>query len=197
MKQKTISNTRGAAAIRQSMIELLSEIPYEDITVGDIITRSTYSKSCFYRNYYDKLDVAEQIVKEEAGLYVGMLIAQMKLSANITDEVQYNYVVSLGTFRYIEMKQKLYHLLFRNKFPGMGVDYFCNLAVENFDRTVPFQIDPNYSRDKLDFFEYCYAHMVLRYIHFWESKDFRDTPEQMAERVVSLCRMAKPQGVYL
>lgn len=196
MKRKNISNTRGAITIRQAMLELLWENPYENITVGDIIARSTYSKSCFYRHYYDKLDVAEQIVQEESLWYVKTLISQMQRYAKITDEMRYNYAVSLGTFRYIETKRKFYHLLFRNKFPHMGIDYFCDLAVENFDQTVPFQIAPNYSKEELEFFEYCYAHMVLRYIHFWESRDFQETPEQMAEQVVALCRMAKPQGVY-
>lgn len=196
MKQKNISNARGAVTIRQAMTELLWENPYEDITVGDIIARSTYSKSCFYRHYYDKLDVVEQIVQEEAARYVGTLIAQMQHCAKVSDEMRYNYAVSLGTFRYIETKQKFYHLLFRNKFPSMGVDYFCDLAVKNFDQTVPFQVAPNYSEEELEFFKYCYTHMFLRYIHFWESRDFRETPEQMAQQVVALCRMSKPQGVY-
>lgn len=196
MERKAIADTRGAKSIRQALISLLQERPYQDITVGDIIERSTYSRSCFYHHYCDKLDVAEQAVQEEVLSYVRTLVEQMKRYADISDEVEYNYAISRNTFQYIEKKRVFYHLLFQQKFPEMDLEYFSELAIENFRETAPFRVNPAYSPEELDFFIYCYTHMVLRYIRFWEAHSFSETPEQMAAHTVALCRMSKPGAVF-
>ncbi len=196
MELKAVANTRGAKAIREAMQALLWERSYEDITVSDIIVRSTYSKSCFYQNYCDKLDVVEQIMQEEAFLYVQELISGMNHYMGITDEIKYNYHISLKTFQYIKNKQKFYSMLFDEKIPTMGLDYFCDLAIKNFKQMEKFQINSDCPKEELDFFEYCNTNLVLRYIQFWKLHDFQETPEQMANHVAALCRLSKPGGVY-
>lgn len=76
------------------------------------------------------------------------------------------------------------------------IDYFCDLAVKNFKQMESFRINPEYSEEERDFFEYCNTNLVLRYIHFWELRGFADTPKRMAGHAAALCRLSKPGGVH-
>lgn len=196
LKEKAIAATRGACAIRRALVELLGEKAYSDITVGELIQRSAYSKSCFYQHYCDKLDVAEQTVQEEAALYVRMLIDQMRRHANVREEQMYYYQIALGTFRYIAQKQPFYRLLFRDKFPGMGLEYFCDLAADDFLRSTPFRPNTAYSPQALEMFYYCSTHMVMRRIRYWDLHDFSQTPEELAALTATLSGMEKPGQVF-
>lgn len=52
---RRVERTKGL--LRQSLISLLTEQPYEDITVQDIVDRANIGRSTFYVHYADKEDL--------------------------------------------------------------------------------------------------------------------------------------------
>jgi AcrR family transcriptional regulator len=55
--------------VSSAMMELLSEKPYEAITVQDILDRANIGRSTFYAHYYDKEDVLESITEQMLDLF--------------------------------------------------------------------------------------------------------------------------------
>jgi AcrR family transcriptional regulator len=55
--------------VSTTMMELLSERPYDDITVQDILDRANIGRSTFYAHYYDKEDVLESITVQMLDLF--------------------------------------------------------------------------------------------------------------------------------
>ena len=55
---------RTDKAIRQALITLLKKKPFEKITVQDILDETPVTRSTFYKHYYDKYDIVEQMQEE-------------------------------------------------------------------------------------------------------------------------------------
>ncbi len=55
--------------VSRAMMELLSETPYDAITVQDILERANIGRSTFYAHYYDKEDVLASITEQMLDLF--------------------------------------------------------------------------------------------------------------------------------
>ena len=55
--------------VSTAMMELLSETPYDEITVQDILDRANIGRSTFYAHYYDKEDVLASITEQMLDLF--------------------------------------------------------------------------------------------------------------------------------
>ena len=64
---------RTDKAIRQALITLLKNKPFEKITVQDILDETPVTRSTFYKHYHDKYEIVEQMQEE-------FLAAQIELS---------------------------------------------------------------------------------------------------------------------
>lgn len=64
---------RTDKAIRQALITLLKNKPFEKITVQDILDETPVTRSTFYKHYHDKYEIVEQMQEE-------FLSAQTELS---------------------------------------------------------------------------------------------------------------------
>lgn len=61
--------------IRNALIELLAEMPYDKIAVQDILDRALVNRSTFYKHYSGKSDLAGRMIKDFKAEY-GALLAQ-------------------------------------------------------------------------------------------------------------------------
>ena len=62
-KQKTdLRVLKTRRAIREAFSELLTEKPFESITVQNIIDKALVNRKTFYNHYRDKYDLAEQVM---------------------------------------------------------------------------------------------------------------------------------------
>lgn len=52
---------RTDKAIKQALITLLKEKPFEKITVQDILDETPVTRSTFYKHYHDKYEIAERM----------------------------------------------------------------------------------------------------------------------------------------
>ncbi len=55
------SNQLTRECLQLSLMHLMSEHPYEKITVSDIVRRAGVSRTAFYRNYTDKQDILHEL----------------------------------------------------------------------------------------------------------------------------------------
>ena len=64
---------RAKFKIIQSMINLLDEYPFDEITIKMICAYSGVNRSTFYDNYKDKYDLLEQIQNYHLSKYLKLL----------------------------------------------------------------------------------------------------------------------------
>lgn len=185
---------RSRAEYTRAFLGLLEQKEFDEITVQEIIRKSTYSRAGFYRQFSDKYEFAQSIVKEEASDYARTW-AECLLAVPREEPREYLYQVSLTVLRHIDEKKALYRVILLSKIPGASLDVFCNLAIEKF-RSLPLPSLRESVKDlDMEFYLYCMTHQFIRYICYWESTGFSKKPQEMAEQIAALYVWLEPGKV--
>jgi len=61
---------RTRAALREALMELMTEKGYDAVTVQDLIDRADVGRSTFYAHYTDKADLLDELLTELRGMLV-------------------------------------------------------------------------------------------------------------------------------
>ena len=69
------SALRSKALITESLLKLMHELPYEEITVKRIILDTDLVRKTFYRNFESKDDVLDSIINKAIDEYVNTLVS--------------------------------------------------------------------------------------------------------------------------
>lgn len=69
------SALRSKALITQSLLKLMHELPYEEITVKRIILEADLVRKTFYRNFKSKDDVLDSIINKAIEEYIDALVS--------------------------------------------------------------------------------------------------------------------------
>ena len=69
------SSLRSKALITKSLLNLMHEMPYEEITVKRIILDTDLVRKTFYRNYESKDDVLDSVISREIDEYIYALVS--------------------------------------------------------------------------------------------------------------------------
>ena len=72
---KNPSAIRSKALITQSLLKLMHELPYEEITVKRIILEADLVRKTFYRNFKSKDDVLDSIIYKAIEEYIDALVS--------------------------------------------------------------------------------------------------------------------------
>lgn len=108
-KANASSHERLCEDIRQALLSLMKKMSYDEIRTTDIIKAAGVSRSAFYRNYYLKSDVLNDIYSR----------INLEFSGNDPDEIYGNWE---RIFRHIEHNASFYQLLVKNGLTGMVLD---------------------------------------------------------------------------
>lgn len=185
---------RSRAEYMRAFLELLEQKEFEEISVQEIIRKSTYSRAGFYRQFSDKYEFARSIVQEEAENYARTWTKCLPVVPR-EDPKEYLYQVSLVVLTHIDEKRALYKAILSSKIPGASLDEFCNLAIEKF-HSLPFlSLRESAKNLDMEFYFYCMTHQFIRYICYWESTGFSKTPREMAEQIAALYVWLEPGKV--
>ena len=98
---------RTKRAIRQAFLHLLTEIPFEDITVSALSDQAGINRKTFYLHYPSTRELYDEIRREEF-LRISRLPCWKKLGTNDVDP----YEVFLSMNRLIEEDSALYRAIF-------------------------------------------------------------------------------------
>lgn len=64
MRPLDVRQVRTRRSLRSALLELAQEMPFADITVGDIVVRGQVSPATFYRHYKDKNALLADVAKD-------------------------------------------------------------------------------------------------------------------------------------
>lgn len=90
-KSRNPSAVRSRAMLRQAMLALLHERPYERITVTALCSQAQLGRKTFYRNYKDRDEVLREYLDELADGFVAALMPYMPFSDEEFARIMFTY----------------------------------------------------------------------------------------------------------
>src|SRR5690606_19724961 len=108
---------KSQEAIKNAVIELISEKNFDDITMHDISNRANVSRATIYSNYIDKFDLLDKLMEE----HINELRELCEPAADL-DYTDANVI----WFEYIQS----HYLFFRTMFASTGAPYFHTRFLE-------------------------------------------------------------------
>ena len=105
---------RTKQLIKQSLIELMHEKPFKDITVKDITERADLNRGTFYLHYVDIYDLLSKIEDETL-----QAIEEMMLDYRCKINMPSGYELLDELFSYIEDNRDLFEVLLHSQSEGI------------------------------------------------------------------------------
>ena len=173
---------RAKFKIIQSMIDLLDEYPFDEITIKMICAYSGVNRSTFYDNYKDKYDLLEQIQNYHLSKYLKLLKTLYNNFESVRVDKTKLYKFFLIVTKYIKRKESFYRAIFityPNK--GLAMEYFnaTKVAYENV-----IEDYPNSIQNKSLFITYSIGGEV-GVIFYWLRNGCKESPEVIAENLLA------------
>ncbi|MEJ7429106.1 TetR/AcrR family transcriptional regulator [Staphylococcus warneri] len=173
---------RAKFKIIQSMINLLDEYPFDEITIKMICAYSGVNRSTFYDNYKDKDDLLEQIQNYHLSKYLKLLKTLYNNFESVRVDKTKLYKFFLIVTKYIKRKESFYRAIFityPNK--GLAMEYFnaTKVAYENV-----IEDYPNSIQNKSLFITYSIGGQV-GVIFYWLRNGCKESPEVIAENLLA------------
>lgn len=167
MKEKSYHES-VCEAITQALLLLLKDMPYDRITVSDIVRKAGVGRSSFCRNYLDKDDVLEKYV---TGLFSG--------SVNIEDPYSNEHLRStiISHYRAYYENREFLMTLQKNRILYRFLDQLRDITgstIRENDLTVNIYQPAFFSAANLG---------VLTH---WLERGCQETPEEIADIVITL-----------
>lgn len=172
---------RTQKLIRKAFLKLIAEKNYNQITVTDIINEADYNRTTFYRHYYDKDHLVDEIINSQIELFIEAFIKPY----------QFNDIIDLGQlkaeqiviFNHILEHKDFYSLWGKLKtIPGFTQKYTDSikkiyeqkiLITESLRKDVNQEI-------YMQFYGYGMAGIIFN----WIDGGFKQTPKYMAEQII-------------
>lgn len=165
--------------IRDSFLQLLSEMPVEKISVTDICKNADINRGTFYSHYSDPYDLKQKLTQEIVGIITERAHDLVNLDSEKRDPVQ--------MLRILQQNREL-----------------CRIFAEpygDFDTLVKI-IDSQLARDLDIFFDpsggipeqntACLRMMctaaIAALVKYWMDNDFRQDPEEILAMMSTYCR---------
>lgn len=182
--------SRSGKEFRKTFLEILGKKTLDKITVSEIIEKSGYSRSSFYRNYEDYYDFVEKIIREEAEKLTCMLIDLMK---HYRAEDSLDESILCDIMKHVYEEKVLYHMIFtaHNFIASVSPMNFCLLVMNSFRDAGNFNFKGDISDIDEEFYRYAETLRFIRYLFYWDSHDYSFSPEYMAKQIVSMDKLDK------
>ena len=153
--------------ITKSLISLMKEETFEDITIKQIVETAGVGRASFYRNYKNKEDVIKQ--------YMSVLIQEW--GKEFEETKTQNLIESLMNHYYSE--REFYKLLYK-----------CGLSYYLLD-TIKEACNINESKDNAHVYALSwFAGGLFCFIDEWIGRGMQETPEEMIN-LVQICEKSK------
>lgn len=186
-KQK---NYRSVVSIQRALINLVQVQPYNTITVQNIIDQSGYSRRTFYTHFLDKEDLLDQIIQNEADVFIEKIIQNDMVSApTLTSYDAIHTPIRQGIldyFRYIYNNQLLYQEIASDLLPGISISSLADLIYKEVVSHCHLVFDEKNRELNSDLFCHHCVHTYMAFIQYWIQNKFVWSPEYLAKQSTML-----------
>ncbi|MDR3292482.1 MAG: TetR family transcriptional regulator C-terminal domain-containing protein [Clostridiales bacterium] len=169
---KKITNSsavRSQKSVSAALIELMNEMPYEDITVTDICQKACVVRKTFYRNFNAKGDVVQYILDDAFKLFSSTLDLSHTDIRNILEKI-YTHIKEKGKFIVLLVQNGLVRFVQKTM-----VDF---INAEKLYEKLKAQ---NIKEEHLKYLSTQIAVIFVGMVETWAETGFVETPNELAE----------------
>jgi AcrR family transcriptional regulator len=167
---------KSQIAIKNAVIELMSEKSFDDITIQDIADRANVNRGTIYLHYTDKYDLLDKMIEE----HIENLRELCQAASEMTFQ-EGNYV----WYEYFER----HYLFFSTMLASKGAPYFrsrfLNLVVEEFRPEVEIAVGKNYGLNEEVILQF-FGSAVVGSVEWWFKNGMPLPARVMAEQTGAL-----------
>ena len=170
----TKENKNVSKIICTAFLELLSEKPYVDISITDIVTRAGVARISYYRNFSSVNDIVDSITNEIASRFVQNVITIVESKdkdlwiETLVDFFEFTGEKGHKYFRKIsQSNMSVIFIRVTEKLKNISQDYSGNSIFEKYN--LP-----------------CKLGLIESVARHWISTGMTETPEQMAEYIAQI-----------
>ncbi|GAB6930472.1 TetR/AcrR family transcriptional regulator [Paenibacillus sp. JCM 10914] len=160
-------------AIQTAMIELMSEKPFDGITIQDISDKANVNRGTVYLHYQDKYDLLDKLIEEH--------IKQMQEICTWACEMDWSEATQV-LFEYFERNYLFFATMLASKGAPSFRNRFQEFLIQEFKDEVDISEDKNRDLDEevmLRFMATAYAGSV----EWWITNQMPHPPQDMANQV--------------
>lgn len=172
---------RSQKAIKETIIQLLTEKKVENITVTELVNKADINRSTFYAHYLDKQDLIENIM-EELLTTVHQQMSNLYKDSNHAEYYKSIYRRIVGIFEFIYKEHAVFtaisHSNLRHIFQDGLYDTFITFAREQ----LVYHHEQNHPLD-IDLYIHFSMSALVGVIFRWIYDGFQYTPEELAEEL--------------
>ena len=164
---------KSQQAIKNAVIELMSEKSFDDITIQDISDRANVSRGTIYLHYLDKFDLLDKLIEEH--------IDEMGKICESTSEMNFTEA-NLPWFEYLKSHDLFFSTMLASKGAPSFRRQFHEFLIEEFKDEVDTTKGKNQGLNEdviLQFIVTSYVGLV----EWWITNGMPYSPQVMAEQV--------------
>ncbi|WP_414050759.1 TetR/AcrR family transcriptional regulator [Macrococcus animalis] len=174
MEDRRIRKTKKS--IRNAVLELMLEKPFENITVNDIAAQADINRGTFYLHYIDKYELLEVIENE---MIERIITLQQTMDINkIIQENNLFQEMFIKKIMYILKEDKLFFKVMLHPSLNTTFEYkFRKIIQENFERLIDLEYIQGVP------FKYYFSFISsaqIGVIKQWVRTDMQESPEEIA-----------------
>ncbi|MEQ2528424.1 TetR/AcrR family transcriptional regulator [Bacillaceae bacterium CLA-AA-H227] len=167
---------KSQEAIKQALIELMSEKGFDNITIQDIADRANVNRGTIYLHYLDKFDLLDKIMEEH--------INNMHNFCESATEMDF-IESTVHCMEYLESN----YLFFSTMLVSEGAPYFRNrflkFNIEEFRKDVDITTGKNFGQNE-DVVVQFVANAYVGVVEWWLKNEMPHPPHVMAKKLGEL-----------
>jgi AcrR family transcriptional regulator len=169
---------RTQQSLRDALIELMLEKPYEKITIQEIIDRANVGRATFYNHYLDKDDLllrgVAELAQNQADEDSGQPVHNQK------PERLPNTLQTAGMFRHSQQNKRIHKVLFkRNRENVIQEEISAILYAQVEERLAQLKTADTDLPVPMPILAHFISGGLWSLINWWHENDFLYTPEEM------------------
>lgn len=173
---------RTRALLRDALIHLMEQQPYEKITIQDITSRATVNRKTFYLHYESKDHLLFAVTDELLGELFGEARDASSFHQSI-DELQ-RYIAG-RIFTYIIQYKRFFEVMFERRAMFNFVQYMKQYIARFYEERFAALDDEQLPVHK-DVIASYISSAYVGVIHWWLREGMPYTPEEMTEQMIAL-----------
>ena len=177
--------------IQNQMIRLLETVPFEKITVNQLIEACRINRSTFYRNYEDKYDLVRKMCREQLDEFQRALRTDFIALPELGEEETRESFLPL--LKYFEKNRSILVILCGHDLPtDLSGDMHRIYSEKILEQMVKHFSIPAARRSMASYYARLISGNILTSILWWHEQQFSASEDEMLE----IIRTAVSHGVY-
>ncbi|MFD2043126.1 TetR/AcrR family transcriptional regulator [Ornithinibacillus salinisoli] len=180
-------------ALKDALLSLMEKSDFKKITITEIVQHADLNRGTFYKHYYTKEDLLEELIDD----VMLDLMNSYRAPYLDSDKIFIHELTSskIKIFEHVYSHSKFYSaIVSSNAIPGIQ-HKICNV-LKQLSRD-DLELLPSSSKVDIEFIISYYAYALFGLIMEWINSEFKYTPTYMAEQLIDILTYFPNEEVHL